>query len=765
MFFCFLLSFFSLVGVSPFFPSFVWSFLLLSGCIEMFIVSISRSSSQDVVGSSFKFPSPGTILGDPPDMDDDHLPGRAHFHRPHLELLGMRSLANSSSTSASLLHFVREKPKPSTTQEHTAASQTSGRGAVRKEEEKSDEVFRGRDTTNFFGDEENPKSPAIELAETPVISPHLDAKNEKLSLKTEKLTSPSSSARRSLIANETQVISDDEEGIPLLLDLSPVRAKEPWLSSPQQPASPGPWWKSLLHNNLGSKIYSILGPNNILPPLQLDKRNLQSHDGELQEEEGSIKKGKRIRGALRKELPGICKAPNVKDKKPSLKKAVNLLRNKLSRNRAAQKLEEDFFANSSRASKASKRNTVETILKAVAKGDIYPVSVHTLRMLASTLKETGYKSANAYVTEAKIAHIEKGHEWSQLLERNYRLCLTAVNRGKGPRKKAPEVQEDAWAIHDLHPNPNSPTTRVRWATHLFAVAVQWMMRELEIAALHTGLVHLNPEDRTVMVSWESSKNDTSAAGTRRVLKCICDGDCDMRCPYEVLAFLVKKAKEVVSHPHYLAVDGAGQPVSKAAVVGSWQYLYGPSITGHSGSRSGALQYIRKGRSISQVAFLGRWKSNIIQTMAVNVGDKFGAGEADLKLKGDFSDVKVLQASVPACPEVKLCMVEDLKKKIRQLKSGRRLDKVALKKSVKELEGKMNENRKYLPTIVISQKLQVAHYNTRSLLVSPSALWKTLCGWQYYHSNYVFADDVGTMVVCQKCMGLAQSKEVKVAKPP
>ena len=173
-------------------------------------------------------------------------------------------------------------------------------------------------------------------------------------------------------------------------------------------------------------------------------------------------------------------------------------------------------------------------------------------------------------------------------------------------------------------------------------------------------------------------------------------------------------------------------------------------------------------------FLGALKSNIIleyaqealQTMAVNVGDKFGAGEADLKLKGDFSDVKVLQASVPACPEVKLCMVEDLKKEIRRLKSGRRLDKVALKKSVEELEGKMNENRKYLPTVVISQKLQVAHYNTRSLLVSPSALWKTLCGWQYYHSNsnYAFADDVGTMVVCQKCMGLAQSKEVKVAKP-
>ena len=246
MFFCFLLSF--LLVCFPLFPLLsLGLFCCFQDALKCLSCLMPRSSSQDVVGGCFKFPSSGTTLGDPPDMDDDHLPGRAHFHRPHLELLGMRSMASSSSTPASLLHFVREKSKPSTTQEHTAASQTSGRSAVRKEEEKSDEVFRGRDTTNFFGDEENPKSPTIELAETPVFSPHLDTKYEKLSLKIEKQTSPSSSARRSLIADETQVISDEEEGIPPQLDLSPVRVKEPWLVSPQRPASPGPGLQDLQH--------------------------------------------------------------------------------------------------------------------------------------------------------------------------------------------------------------------------------------------------------------------------------------------------------------------------------------------------------------------------------------------------------------------------------------------------------------------------------------------------------------------------------------
>ena len=74
-----------------------------------------------------------------------------------------------------------------------------------------------------------------------------------------------------------------------------------------------------------------------------------------------------------------------------------------------------FFANSSRASKKSKRHTVETLLKAVTKAAAYPLSVRSLRLLSSSLKEAGYKSASAYIAEAKIAHIEKGHEWTPLL--------------------------------------------------------------------------------------------------------------------------------------------------------------------------------------------------------------------------------------------------------------------------------------------------------------------------------------------------------------
>lgn len=55
-------------------------------------------------------------------------------------------------------------------------------------------------------------------------------------------------------------------------------------------------------------------------------------------------------------------------------------------------------------------------------------------------------------------------------------------------------------------------------------------------------------------------------------------------------------------------DG-GEGATKAEIVSVWKRLRSRSVTGHSTRRSGALQYIRKGWAISQVGYLGRWKSN------------------------------------------------------------------------------------------------------------------------------------------------------------
>ena len=43
-----------------------------------------------------------------------------------------------------------------------------------------------------------------------------------------------------------------------------------------------------------------------------------------------------------------------------------------------------------------------------------------------------------------MSHIEKGWNWSSLLDRHFKLCTEAVKRGVGPAKKAPEVPQEVW---------------------------------------------------------------------------------------------------------------------------------------------------------------------------------------------------------------------------------------------------------------------------------------------------------------------------------
>ena len=583
-------------------------------------------------------------------MDDplDSTSTRNSFtRRPQLALLGMHEPKNNN-TGPSLLQFIRAGPTQREMGEpESAASQISGREAPRLALESSPRRRRRRKSRSEFDSNGQSQSPKEQQRDSDVV------KTTTTSL------SPCSARRRLEDALELGNSQEDvkrwelESHIDLTGDEDELEVPELEINhTPQKPGairdaekvqkipdSPGPWWKTMLaKNNWSSRITSNMWLPNARPNLFFKLPNAT-----LGESKVGVSRNRASPTSLgRKELPKKQSAKDKRAKRPSLRGAVALMRNKLTAKRALKNLEEDFFANSSRASKKSKRHTVETLLKAVTKVRPYPLTPKSIRTLASVPKEAGYKSASAYLAEAKIAHIEAGHDWTPLLERNFKLCKTAVDRGVGPRKKAPEVQEDAWALHDLNPDERSPVTKVLWATHLFAMAVHWMMRELEVAALTTDLIQFSKADRSVMVTWEVSKTDPSAAGIKRVLKCVCDGDCDLRCPYEVLLFLVTKAKERRTHPCYLALDDQGFTVSKAQVVASWQFLYGPTITGHSARRSGALQYIRKGWSVAQVAFLGRWKSNIIleyaqealQTMAVNVGCKFGDSETKIKLKND-----------------------------------------------------------------------------------------------------------------------------------
>lgn len=340
----------------------------------------------------------------------------------------------------------------------------------------------------------------------------------------------------------------------------------------------------------------------------------------------------------------------------------------------------------------------------------------------------------------------------------------------GPRKKAPEVQEDVWSSGSLLPEGRSKRGDLLLATHLFALGTQWMLREIEIARLTARDVTFNIKERTVSLVLRESKMDQSAKGITRTLQCLCRDGCDLRCPYAVLEVLVNHAMLRGAPDSHLAITAEVQQATKAEVVKAWRRLYGSNVTGHSARRSGALQYIRKGWAISQVAFLGRWKSNVIleyaqealESMAVNGDKKFGEAplkQSTLQVDQEVSELVLqAQARVPRDPEVKLAVVQQIQKELAKLKANTKDAAENLQKEIQGLESKWESNSTYLPNLVKSARHQVVHKNNRILVYAPSAQWRSVCGWHYYNSNYEFVCGEETKVTCTKCQAAAQSKE-------
>jgi hypothetical protein len=136
-----------------------------------------------------------------------------------------------------------------------------------------------------------------------------------------------------------------------------------------------------------------------------------------------------------------------------------------------------------------------------------------------------------YIIEAKTHHVELGHDWSHLLDRHFKLTMSAAKRGMGPRKKAPKVQEETWSSGSLLPEGGTKRGGLLLAPQLFAMATHWMLREIELARLTSEDIAFDIKGRTVSLTLQGSKMDQSAKGVTRTLQCLCKDSCDLRCPY------------------------------------------------------------------------------------------------------------------------------------------------------------------------------------------------------------------------------------------
>ena len=276
-----------------------------------------------------------------------------------------------------------------------------------------------------------------------------------------------------------------------------------------------------------------------------------------------------------------------------------------------------FFAATSARARASKRAEIIKLAKAVrGSNEILPLNKTLVEGVAAALKESGMKSGPQYLVELKLMHVEAGYEVEAWLKRTLDLCKKALERARGPVNRAAEVRVALWKLEELEANalgrgiPHHPRLAFAWAT-------VWMLREIELRRMKIRDVTFPGPDRWITIWLPVSKTDQQGKGVRRTLRCCGKQPCVALCPWALGWKAIEAARSRGALPGSPLFSPAGKlkEITKSGTIKAWKAHLGPEVTGHSPRRSGAMYYVRAGLPIQELAFLGRWKSNIVLSYA------------------------------------------------------------------------------------------------------------------------------------------------------
>ena len=73
--------------------------------------------------------------------------------------------------------------------------------------------------------------------------------------------------------------------------------------------------------------------------------------------------------------------------------------------------------------------------------------------------------------------------------------------------------------------------------------------------------------------------------------------------------------------------------STRSMTQAWKSKLKEEMSGHSARRSGAMMYVRAGLPIQEVAFLGRWKSNVVLNYAEEALEEVPANQRIVQATG------------------------------------------------------------------------------------------------------------------------------------
>ena len=448
-------------------------------------------------------------------------------------------------------------------------------------------------------------------------------------------------------------------------------------------------------------------------------------------------------GDLPQEYPrGVKDAGGSQSKVPgrrkvTLKEVSNQFSSAEGRRNAVTKLRNKMFAKSTLASKASKRRKLCEVLEKV-KGEadeFFPVTAQELELAGALLSELQLKAGEQYINEIKLMQLEAGFKWDEVLERQLAMIKRALRRDSGPDKRALEVKPDLVEVEDPDSATKANEGKPVFPKMSYVFTAVWMLRSGEASTLKVKHLSLDVEKKTASLTIPKAKMDQAAKGTRRTLACCGAKPCKSTCPWRI-SVRVKTWMAGSTEDDGLIADIQGKPVSRFLLVKSWAESINPKMSGHSARRSGAMFYTRQGLSLSDIMFLGRWKSAAVFRY----------------MEEAMAELPVNQRS-QHFSEAKFSDTQGATSEEQQDPPNKAEDKPVIQGPKIAASSRSN---KPLWAISSSRGGKVAHRVGRASWGMPVSEWTTICGWHFAGANSrveLTRFKEFSIRSCQKCKGL------------
>ena len=281
---------------------------------------------------------------------------------------------------------------------------------------------------------------------------------------------------------------------------------------------------------------------------------------------------------------------------------------------------------------------------------------------------------------------------------------------------------------------NSAKKSSKWPGLSYAWACAWMLREIELSKMKPSHIRRDPIKRQVSIFIPLSKTDQGGKGVRRTLGCCGSHPCIPQCPWWLCERIVERIGGLdnrdSSSPLFLSVDG--KALTKHQMVDGWRKVTGMRVTGHSARRSGAMDYIRRGLRIQELAFLGRWRSNVVLNYAEEALQETPANQS---IRLPIMNLSRKSGDIPGEPsssvsdQPKPQFGEDKRKKCQNLKES------------------------WVASTARDKRGGPAHKIADAAWEHPMETWQTACGWRFAGSTkqFVFVPKPSDLrTACKKC---------------